>query len=112
MTFDRPSLLSSKTGEHSFNVPKILYQNRYCDQDDFSVLVCGGDTECKGNIKTLNDVYELRGSNFECSKFPSMLEARWGCKTAVVNSDILLVGGFSTGSKLSSVELFYNLQLQ
>ena len=24
---------------------KILYENRYCNQDDFSVLVCGGRNE-------------------------------------------------------------------
>ena len=25
--------------------PKVLYENRYCNQDDFSVLVCGGRNE-------------------------------------------------------------------
>ena len=108
MTFDRPSLLSSKTGEHSFNVPKILYQNRYCDQDDFSVLVCGGGTKCKGNVKSLNEVYELKGPKFECSKFPNIVEARYRCKTAIINSDIVVVGGFNNGRNLYSVELFNN----
>ena len=28
-------LLSSKAGEHVFNVQEILYENRYCNQDDF-----------------------------------------------------------------------------
>ena len=22
--------------------PKVLYENRYCNQDDYSVLICGG----------------------------------------------------------------------
>ena len=106
MTYDRPNLLSSKTGEHSFYVPKILYQNRYCDLDDFNIMVCGGTGK---NYTTLNDVYEINLPNFECSKFPSMLEARLYCKTGVVNSDIVAVGGSkNAGSNVYSVELFNN----
>ena len=90
----------------SYHVPAVLYENRYCNQDDFTVLVCGGR---KHNKKMLNDVYELKGPNFECSKFASMLEVRYDCKTAVINSDILFVGGYNDNrGSLYSVELFDN----
>lgn len=103
MICDRPSLLSSKTGEHVFNVQEVLYQTKYCNQDEFSIFVCGGRTQ---NENTLNDVYELKESNFECSKFSTMLEARYECKTAVVNSYIVVVGGYKNAHKNScSVEL-------
>ena len=59
------------------HVPTVLYKNRYCNQDDVSVLVCGGQNE---NGETLKDVYELKGPNFKSNKFPFMLEARWNCK--------------------------------
>ena len=39
------SLLSNsiELKNESFDFPpKVLYENRYCNQDDFSILVCGG----------------------------------------------------------------------
>ena len=38
----------------SFDFPlKVLYENRYCNQDDFSVLVCGGKNEKNQNMKSV-----------------------------------------------------------
>ena len=55
------------------HVPNVLYQNRYCNQDDFSIFVCGGTTEIGGDLTASRDVYELKGANFECSNVtPSM----------------------------------------
>ena len=103
---------STKEGPKSlFNVPTVLYENRYCDQDGFSILICGGEN---GNREAVNDVYQLKWPNFESIKFPSMLEPRSNCETAVVNSDIFVVGGHvgSSSTKeykaISSVEMFSN----
>ena len=98
-------LISEKPGE-PFNVQNVLYENRYCNQDDFRILVCGVYSR---NGTNLNEVYELKGPNLECTEFPSMLEARFACKTAVVNSDIFVVGGFNNANtKLYSAELYEN----
>ena len=52
--------------QESFNFPqKVLYENRYCNQDDFSVLVCGGRDK---NNKTVKSVFKLQGPNFECKE--------------------------------------------
>ena len=80
----------------SYHVPNVLYENRYCNQDDFSILICGGRKPVK---ETLNDVYELKGPNLDCSKLPSMLEPRFDCKTAVINTDIVVVGGYNNDDK-------------
>ena len=104
MISEHSNLLNSTNDRKLFNVPNVLYENRYCNQDDFYILVCGGYTK---NEEILKDVYELKGANLECTKFPSMLEARYYCKTAVINSDILVVGGFNyTGKRLYSVKNF------
>ena len=92
MTHFQPKLLISEHDENMFNVLNVLYENRYCNQDDFSILVCGGRTLDRG---ALNDVYELKGPTFKSSKFPSMLEARESCRTAVINSNYFVVGGFN-----------------
>ena len=43
MTSEHANLLNSTNDGKLFNVPKVLYKNRYCNQDDFSILVCGGE---------------------------------------------------------------------
>ena len=35
---------------NNFHVPKVLYENRYCNQEGFSILVCGGEDR-KYNLK-------------------------------------------------------------
>ena len=42
-------------GSASFDFPpKVLYENRYCNQDNFSVLVCGG---LRKNNKTVESIF-------------------------------------------------------
>ena len=91
MEFKHSNLSLSENDEELFHVPNVLYENRYCNQDDFSILVCGGGDEYSTASK---DVYEIKGATLEGCKFPSMLEARYQCKTAVINSDVLVVGCF------------------
>ena len=68
------SISTNKEGYDLLHVPTVLYENRYCDQDGFSILICGGNNE---NREAVNDVYELKGSDFVPMKFPSMLEPRF-----------------------------------
>ena len=46
--------------------PKILYENKYCNQDDFNVLVCGERIE---NKKVVRSVFKLHFANFECKEY-------------------------------------------
>ena len=80
-----------------FHVITVLYENRYCNQDGFSILVCGG---C--------DVYQLKVPTFTRIKFPSMLEPSNKCKTAVIDSDIFVIGGNKkyNWNPVSYIEMF------
>ena len=102
------TILPRTNDEESTTVPKVLYENRYCDHDDFNILVCGGNIEYEGDSKTLNEVYKMKGPNFERSKLPGMLKARRRCTTASVNCDVIAVGGYNKKARrcLFSVELF------
>ena len=71
--------------------PKVLYENRYCNQDDFSILVCGGDDKEYGKV---DNILKLHGPTLECSMFTLMKYAHSDCETAVVNSDLFILGGF------------------
>ena len=100
------SISSNDEGDGLFHVPTVLYENRYCDQDGFSILVCGGENK----NAALNDVYELKGPDFMPTKFPSMLEPRSLCETAVISSDIFVVGSYFSNNVARvtscSVEIF------
>ena len=86
------------------NVPNVLYENRYCKQYDFSILLCGGRKEDKG---ALSNVCKLNGPKFQCGKFLSMLKARNSFKIAVINSDLYVISGITKQlQKLYEVESF------
>ena len=78
--------------QESFDFPpKILYENRYCNQDDFSVLVCGERIRNKKrNVKTVSKLY---CPQHKCKKFTYMPEALYYCRTAVINSDLFVLDG-------------------
>ena len=69
---------SSKTEaamlENSDFPPKVLYENRYCNQDDFSVLVCGG----KNKKREL--VYKLSSCELKSKKCTNIPKALTKCK--------------------------------
>ena len=53
MASDTISISSNDEGDDLFHVPTVLYENRYCDQVGFSILICGGENK-NGAV---NDVY-------------------------------------------------------
>ena len=68
-----------------FHASEVLYQNRYCDQKEFNVLVCGLDP---------NRVLQLNGSELQPSdSFDPFYFPRCSIEAAVVNSNLLVYGG-------------------
>ena len=97
------SFLSSSKPEEkiqeriSFDFPqKILYENRYCQQNDFSILVCGGRNNTCSNWKS---VFKLNGSELEYKHFALMTYERSRCKTAIINSELFVLGGCLKNNK-------------
>ena len=68
---------------------KVLYANRYCDEDGYSTLICGGEDE---NKNYWNQVLEIKVPSFEVCDFPSMVKPRARVYLVVVNSDIIAIG--------------------
>ena len=64
------------------NPPKILYKNRYCNQDNFRVLVCRGKNKTGKFVKI---AIKLHGSKLKCKEPVCMPEALYDCKTAVIS---------------------------
>ena len=72
-----------------FKVSNVLYENRYCDQEGFSVLICGGLNK---DGKITNEVLELKIPSFEVKDFPYMVKPHYNLYLATVKSDILAIG--------------------
>ena len=70
-------------------VPKALYKNRYCNQESFSVLNCGGE-DIKGKIT--NEVLELGAPSFKVNTFPSTVNLNFYFYLSTVKSDVIAVG--------------------
>ena len=65
----------------------ILYQNRYCDQEDFSIAVFGGEND--KNYEQYDRPFLL--NNFDIKIYvPSVLKQKNGCKAVASGSDIYL----------------------
>ena len=90
------------------NVPLVLYKNRYCNQEGFSVLVCGGMDNNKNN---LNQVLEVKIPSFEVIEFPSMEKSHYALHITTINSEIIGIFNNYTefeklGSSSTSVEVY------
>ena len=80
----------------------ILYQNRYCDQEDFNIAVFGGENDSE------NEMYDkpFLLNNFETKVYlPSVLMQNNGCKSIASGSDIYLLKKFE-GSYFSSFMMY------
>ena len=72
-------------------ISSVLYENRYCSQDKFDIAICGGHVNRGGT----NEVIELKGPDFKTfTELSPMLTHRYLCKTAVIDSDIYVIGGY------------------
>ena len=89
-------------------VPKVLYENRYCNQEGFSILACGGGDEDK---KLVNRVLEVKVPSFEVTEFPFMEKRHALLHFTTINSKIFgFVDNVSKYEKLgnccTSVEVY------
>ena len=90
-----------------FQIPKVLYENRYCNQEGFSILICGGKDK---NKKVTNEVLELEIPSFKMNKFPPMVEPHFYFYLAIVKSHIIAIGdGFKFDKSLDEPAVFVEI---
>ena len=82
---------NTKMTKYCRDKPSILYENCYCNQDEFDIVVCGGKNE--NGIP--NKVTKLQGPDFRNSvKLSPMLTLQNSSKTSVIGSNIYVIGGY------------------
>ena len=103
--------MSSKNNFSLTNVKavKVLYENRYCNQEGFSILACGGCSY--KNKKDLNQVLDVKIPSFEVTEFPFMEKRHYLLKLTTIKSEIFGIADSyvqykKLGSSRKSVEIF------
>ena len=100
--------MSLKNKISSIDLPKALYENRYCNQEGFSILVFGGQDK---NYEVTNQVLEIKIPSFQVTKFPPMVKPHNRLRATTINSEIFaIVEGKNVYEKLgnfrTSVEIY------
>ena len=85
---------------------KVTYTNRFCNQDKFNILFCGGN-----NIKsrtTVKNVYKVDGSCLKTVKvLPSMIKERRFAEAVCVKGNVYIFSGRdSSYESIMSVEKY------
>ena len=84
---------------HQFDSrPSVLYENRYCDQTEFDIII---NHEGKGSKYSTKSVISMKSADvkFNVVLIP-ILALRCFAKTAVIGSDIFVIRGFDKVRKL------------
>ena len=82
----------------------VLYQYRYCDQQEFGVILCGRrDIETE---KLTEHVAELKGEYL--TSLPSMLKVKQACQSAVIGSNVYNVTDDQNFDSDPSIEALSN----
>ena len=78
------------------NKSSIYFTNRYCNQDMFNILVCGGYYESKEScFLSSSNVNQFYGCNFKSVRtFPSMIKKSFDHKAVVLKGEVYVLGGF------------------
>ena len=85
----------------SIDVQNVLYENRYCNQEGFSILVCGG--------RDRN--YEVKIPSLNVTEIPSMVKPHNRLHLTTINSELFAIVNrkinyTSMGKIRTSVEVY------
>ena len=97
-----------KCNSVSFQVPKVLYENRYCNQEGFSILICGGYDK---NRKITNEVFEIEVPSFKLKRFPSLVNPQLYLNLVNMKSDVIAFDNRSTNLNRSLDELAVSVEI-
>ena len=76
--------------------PSVLYENRYCDQNQFDIIIFD---ECKESKDSTNSINKVESAVDKCNVvLIQMLSSRHYENTAVISSDIFVLG--ASGKKV------------
>ena len=101
-------ILDRKCFPHTSN---IYYTNRYCKQNKFNILICGGGIKIPNEYDEYESsriVYQVNGCNLTNTKtLPSLIEKRSSYKSVCLNAEVYVFGGLDDDKEcVMSVEKY------
>ena len=76
--------------------PSVLYENRFCNQDEFNIVVCGR----RNKSGEIDKVFQLIGPDYKTSvELSPMSISNYDSSKAVVSSDVYVLPTASQGYK-------------
>ena len=83
-------------GNYYHNKSSVSYTSRYCNQDLYSILVCGGQDTTETEV---NSVKQLNATNLNCvSDVSPMINNRQDFKAVCLKGEVYIFGGRYRGS--------------
>ena len=71
--------------------PSVLYENRYCDQNEFDIII---NHECNESEESTNQTIQIESDNVNCNVVLIPVSANYYyAKTAAICSDIFVLNG-------------------
>ena len=100
------SIKSVLIDEGDFNTNKFTTTSRYCNQNNFNILVCGG--EDTNTHKVVSDVYSIKANNLNnINILPQMTEGLRKLKAVFIKGEIYAIGDINqNGNRKISVEKY------
>ena len=87
-----------------FQRKKIKIVSRYCNQDRFNIIVCGGSK----NRKVVRDVYSIKANNhYNTTSLPQLEEGRSWPEVVCIKGEVFVFGGHGDDFKrIKSIEKY------
>ena len=95
------NVLEDKNGFYLNKSANII---RFCNQEDFNIVICGGRDINKGG--SVSDVHSMN-SKYNVTSLPQMIKGRKFCKAVCIKNDVYVFGGVNDNDdSIMSVEKY------
>ena len=103
LAFIKEIIDEKSKGFHRRNLKSV---SRFCDQDKFNIIVCGGSKNKNG--KAVRDVYSIKANNQNnVISFPQLEEGRKWSKVVCIKGEVFAFGGIGNNFKrMMSIEKY------
>ena len=88
-----------------FHSTKITSNSRYCNQNNFNIILCGGEDDDTEN--SFNDVYSIEANNIgKVSNLPQMKNACAYFDMVSTKGEVYVLGGIGKNNHIKSIEKY------
>ena len=96
--------VSLNKDKYYYNKSTLYYTSRYCDQQMFKIIVCGGRDRLWNHV---GDAELLNANNLSCGYvIASMIDNRWKPQVVYLKGEVYVFGGYLHDNRIPFVEKY------